>query len=183
MNKKLQQKWEKKLQKYGLGIDQPLTDNSEGEMADFTPVVVRGNAKNQDTARLRSSIDSDDLFMGAHQITKVREREREIPEWVMRNAGLQNILLLAFPRMHTHKKERKKAGVWARALYLYYRMRLPRQIVAKEMKIELSDLNNIIQRTGFLSQGLTKMGKVRKRKLIALQRTDEGLGEKGDETK
>jgi hypothetical protein len=172
MSDKLQAQWEKRLKKLGLGVYQPMTDNSEGETAPTT------GGETDAYAQLRTGIDGSDLFMEAFQITKVRTIQREIPEWALSNRKVQQILKTAFPRM-TYKD--KRAGRWARIIYLYYRMELPRQIVAREIGITEAHLNRTLQAINWVAAGRRSDGKPRK--VVSPPTPREGLGERGDETK
>lgn len=148
--KKLQAKWDRILAKKGLSICQPIVDNSEGEMAEFDQKTYANNnvvnhgspsdARRIDRNRLRGKVDGSDLFMSAHQIKKVRTREREVPVWVLSDAEVQKVLLRSFPNLNTNLKQRKAAGRWARIIHLYYRMKRPNSQVAKEMGVTVNAL-------------------------------------------
>ena len=162
---KLQAKWERILRERGLGVYQPMTDNSEGEMASVEHKAStkgreggRGRGNDLDFVKLRSKLDGSDGFMEGHQITKVRAMTREIPEWSLSNAEVQRVLLTAFPNLKTRFRQGKRAGRWARIIYLYYRMNLPRQIVAKEMKMGEDTLKTTIRNISRVANGLTVMG-------------------------
>lgn len=159
---KAQEKYERRLEKNGLGIYQPMTDNSEGELAE----VGSGSASpsNIDAlVKLRKTVDGNDIFMDGHQITKYRRMwDREIPEWAMSNAEVQRIVLSAFPKLKDNPRQAKKAGRWVRIIYLYYRMKQPHQIVAKEMKMKESTLTSTIRNISRVARGLTVMGKERR---------------------
>lgn len=190
IDKKLQDKWEKKLQKLGLGVYQPMTDNSEGELAEVDS--MSSNTKNPDHARLRTMMDGSDQFLnGGFEIKSVRTIDREIPEWAVNDKEVQRILKTAFPKLSlkhpTSKKEKvefkkriAKAGRWARIIYLYYRMELPRQIVAKEMGLSEPSIKSALQHINNVAKGLTARGNKRS----ATPPTPlEVTGERGDETK
>lgn len=141
----LQKKWEKKLQKYGLGVDQPMTDNSEGELAEVDSIPT--SAKHPDHARLRTQMDGSDQFLiGGFEVKAVRSLEREIPEWAINNEKAQQILLTAFPALNKTKAHRAKARRWASVIYLYYRMGLPQQIVMKELGMTKPVFRTMCQR-------------------------------------
>jgi hypothetical protein len=177
---KLEKKWEKRLVRAGLGVYQPMTDNSEGELADASSFKIKRGVS-PDHARLRESIDGGDQFMNAFQVTKVRKKiEREIPEWAMSNERVQKILLTAFPTLHRTKASRAKAARWARFIYLYFRMGQPQQIVMKEMNLTGPAFKTIHQRI----KAIAETGVARPRNQNATSRTaDVVLEKKGDETK
>jgi len=165
IDRELQKKWEKKLQSYGLGIDQPMTDNSEGELAQASSMPsVRGD-KHPDHARLRTKMDSNDQFLkGGFGIKTIRSLEREIPEWTANNEEVQKVITLAFPRMKRGKVKRyknKNAQRWASIIHLYYRMGLPQQIVAKELRISEHKLKRTLQSINRTKSGLRTDGKAR----------------------
>jgi hypothetical protein len=87
----------------------------------------------KDMARLRRRMDGDDRFMGAHQIKKIRTREREIPEWTLDDAEVRKVLLRAFPGLRTSQKQAIRAGRWMRLIHLFYRVQLSNSQVAREM--------------------------------------------------
>jgi hypothetical protein len=160
---KLEAKWERRLKKYGLGVAQPMTDHSEGEMADVPLGVNHPRGLSEKHMRLRATIDSSDRFMDAHQITKVRSMDREIPEWALSNKEVQRILLLAFPTLKTNPRQRARASMYNRIIYLYWRMRLPYTIVAREMGMSEVLLKRKIQTLTRLAKGLDNHGVPRKR--------------------
>lgn len=158
IDRELQKKWEKRLQHHGLGIDQPMTDNSEGELEQASSMPsVRGD-KHPDHARLRTMVDSNDSFItGGFEVKKVRSLEREIPEWALNDIELRKVLLAVFPKLSfTPPKEKKakreyqrrieKAGRWVRVIHLYYRMELPQQIVMKETGLTWLAMKGILRR-------------------------------------
>jgi hypothetical protein len=156
-DKKLQNRWEKKLKKCGLGIVQPLTDNSEGEMQ----VVTNGRIDKM--TALRKKVDGNDRFMDAHQIMKISTKEREVPEWALNDGEVQRILLVLFPSWKTHSRQRKRAGIYARIIHLYWRMKLPETVVTREMGISKILLDRKIQTLTRTAKGLNNRGVPRKR--------------------
>jgi hypothetical protein len=187
-NRKLQEKWEKKLQKLGLGVDQPMTDNSEGELAEVQPFTAT-NTRNPDHARLRTMMDGNDFFLkGGFEIKKIRSLERNTPSWALNNTKTQQIILTAFPKLtlnppkgqkakKAHQKRIEKAGRWVRIIYLYYRMELPRPIVAKELGMSESTLRSTLRNILRVSQGLTVSGETRKSKNATYPAPPEGREE------
>src|SRR5579859_1728966 len=147
IDKELQEKWEKRLQRYGLGIDQPMTDNSDGELEQVSSMPSARGEKHPNHARLRTKIDSNDQFLtGGFEVKKIRAREHETPEWALSNKKVQEILLKAFPTLHKTKPSRARAARWASVIYLYYRMGLPQQVVMRELKMTKPVFRTICQR-------------------------------------
>jgi hypothetical protein len=158
---KLQQKWEKILRDKGLGVDQPLTQNSEGDLAE----VEEG--PRDDNARLRKVLDGSDKFMDGYEIKTVRTIDRDIPDWALNLKEVKRVLLTVFPKISLrpgNKKRNFRAGRWARIIQLYYRMQLPQQIVMKEMGLTEPELKSTLQRMNRAALGLTGKGKARKRR-------------------
>jgi hypothetical protein len=176
-------KLEKRLVRAGLGVYQPMTDNSDGELAEDTSVSLKAGVS-QDHAKLRGSIDGGDQFMDAFQVTKVRKIEREIPEWVYSMTEIQRVLITAFPRLATLSKELlfkdKNAARWGQIINLYYRMNQPRQIVARELGMTEVDLKRMLLSITRAEKGLRTDGKAR---VVTPRTPNVVLEKKGDETK
>lgn len=152
---KLQAKWERILEKRGLGIYQAMTDNSEGDSAE-SPIAVHDNFK-----ALRQKVDGSDMFMEGHQIKKVRTEERETPEWAMNDKALEAIILRAYPKAKT--TQARKAGFSIRVAYLYYRMGMTYSQVAKEMGVSQNRVSMTLRGLNYTVQGRSKDGRPRKR--------------------
>jgi len=101
--------------------------------------------------------------MGGHEIKKIRKlQERELTgqkiEWAFNNKRVREILLLAFPNLNINEAQRRKAGRWARVIYLYYRMGLPRQIIEKETRMSEGALKTLLRNINRVAQGLRADG-------------------------
>lgn len=173
-DKKLLEKWEKRLKKAGLGVVQPLTDHSDdGES------LLNMAGSTDEMSALRKKVDGSDRFMEAHQIMKVATKDRVVPEWALNDKAVQRILLLAFPKLKTCPRQHARAGIYVRIIHLYWRMKLPLPVVAKEMKLtEMLTKRKILAITR-LAGGLTTFGGVRKRvtHLTPLEGNTEGRHE------
>lgn len=174
----LEKKWEEKLRRVGLGIYQPMTDKSEGEFTQ--PAQHHGDSKhNQDYSRLRTFVDGGELFMDGFEVKAFRSLDREVPEWTLNDKEVQRVLLAASPRLSLTEKNKRnkkrliKVGRWARLIYLYYRMRLPQQIIVKEMN----------QPWGTLKAILIRLNRMHKKINAPPPPTAEGQGEEQDEAK
>jgi hypothetical protein len=88
---------------------------------------------NEDLKKLRKKIDGNDVFMSAHQIKKVRTREKQIPSWTLRDKEIQKVVLRAFPNVRTNKTARKRAGRWVRIIHLYYRTHMTSSQISAEL--------------------------------------------------
>ena len=166
---KLEAKWERRLKKAGLGIVQPMTDHSEGE----SQLNMAGSQN--EMLVLRNKLGGSDRFMEAHQITKIRSMDREIPDWVFNNKEVQRVVLTSFPRLETRPRQRAKAAQWVRLIYLYYRMGLPMQVVAKELNVDKSLVKRWLLSINRAEKGLTNAdGKPRR---VTSPTTNEGSTE------
>jgi hypothetical protein len=94
--------------------------------------------RKKDMQRLRGKVDGDDNFMSAHQIKKIRTRERVIPPWTLNDKEVRKVLLRAFPSLHTSQSAARSAGRWTRLIHLYYRVQMSNSQVAKEMGMTLN---------------------------------------------
>lgn len=115
--------------------------------------------RRKDMNKLRRRMDGDDGFMTAHQIKKIRTRERKIPAWTLNDKEVQTVLLRAFPTLHKNRKVAKRAGRWARIIHLYYRVQMPINLLAREMG---------------MTKGSTKMMLVSIRRVAQGKRSDTG---------
>lgn len=146
--------WEKVLTSHGLGIDQPLTDNSEGPTGEPLDTIK------DRFEYLRKRFDGDDRFMKAHEIKKARGlySRRTAPDWTASDKSIQEVLLRAFPKLSTSEAQRKKAGRWLRAIYLFYRMRLPRKTAMKELGMNTDTWKALIRSIRRAAKGLRADG-------------------------
>jgi hypothetical protein len=101
--------------------------------------------RRKDMAKLRTRLDGDDNFMSAHQIKKVRTRERVIVPWTLNNSEVQKVLLRVFPRLRGSYRQAQQAGRWMRVIHLYYRMQLSYSQVAAELKIKKGTVLTLIR--------------------------------------
>lgn len=97
----------------------------------------------KDMNKLRGRLDGNDMFMSAHQIKKVRTRERIIPPWTLSDTEVQKVLLRAFPNWRKNKTQLRRAGRWVRFIHLYYRMQLSQSQVASELGISVGYVGRI----------------------------------------
>ena len=143
-----------------------MTENQEVHFQDvaFDPKLNRGSSEKE----LLKSFPEEDIedvrgFLSGFQIKKIRTEERELPEWVRTNEGIQRVLLAAFPHLQTSENQRKRAGIWARILYLYHRLGWPSSEIAKELGYKTrAPIDMAIMRIGRVAAGLTVHGTARK---------------------
>ena len=94
--------------------------------------------RKKDMAKLRKRMDGDDSFMSAHQIKKIRTRERVIPLWTLNDKEVQRVVSISFPDWRKNRVSKARAGRWTRIIHLYYRMQLSNSQVAKEMGMTIN---------------------------------------------
>jgi hypothetical protein len=113
-------------------------------------------------ARLRQVLDSNDPFMGAFQVVGpiVVDHSRSTPEWMFNNLALRQFLVEAFPKHKTNKKQRRRMGLWAWVIQLYFRMAL------KEKAVE-SELRGLLREMGLRTTTQTWARKNRGRKVYS----------------
>lgn len=111
-------------------------------------------------SELRTAIDGSDPFMtGGHQIiTKRSDSKKGNPAWAKNDAELRNILLKAFPKLHTDQKQRKAAARWLRVVSLFYRTGLTRGEVAEELGLKVDIVKQILIRVRRAANGKTAKG-------------------------
>ena len=97
-------------------------------------MTIRDKAtKRKDMASLRKRMDGDDRFMEGHQIRKLRARHRAVPDWAVNDELFRKILLRSFPGCDNSHRAARRAGRWARIVYLFYRMNFSYTYIAKEL--------------------------------------------------
>jgi hypothetical protein len=109
--------------------------------------------RKRDMARLRGRMDGNDSFMTAHQIKKIRTREREIPLWTLNDKEVRKVLLRSFPNLRTNNKAAISAGRWMRLIHLYYRVQMSNSQVAKEMNMTLNAVKMALKGIRRVAQG------------------------------
>ena len=178
--------WEKVLRSYNLGVNQPLTDSSDEEITVEPPRIARHSSltiKQNDMLHLRNLVDSDDRFMEGHEIKKAKgtQENRIAPSWALDNTKVREIILRAFPKALESEAQRRKAGRWIRAIHLYYRVKLLRSVVMRELGIR--DLNtwlSLIRSIRRVAEGRRADGKG-KRAMPSLVPLMREPGERGNE--
>lgn len=98
-------------------------------------------------------------YMYGFQIKRFRTGyKKDIPDWAKTYAGVQKILLTAFPRLHFCPKQRRGAGRWAQVLYLYYFKGFSQSQIAGEINTNAKIVNNILLRSSLVSKGFRADG-------------------------
>jgi len=91
------------------------------------------------------------------------KRMRRVPAWALDQERIKAILVAAFPRMETNPVQRRKAGRWARLIYLYYAVGLTRNKCAGELGISLSAVDSLLIRITRVVRGLSANGRPRRK--------------------
>jgi hypothetical protein len=95
---------------------------------------------------LRGSFDGQDPFMlMGHQILRPRvlRPSDRASEWTS-NKEVQKVLLRAFPKLRTDRRQRKRAARWTRIIHLYFRMNMTAGQVAVEMRLKRKTVENLV---------------------------------------
>lgn len=88
--------------------------------------------------QLRRRFDGSDQFMrgcsiGGNPRSGNRIRAMNPPEWAVNDKLLQQVLLRAFPKLHSKKTEERRALLWLEVVYNFYRLGLPARDIAMEL--------------------------------------------------
>ncbi len=109
-------------------------------------------------AKLRKVMDSTETFVGGHQIVHARTYKRQIPEWVLSDRKIREVVLRAFPNMVTSPRQRESALRWVSVIHLYYRMGYTRSQIAEEIGSTSLKVHNMIRAISRVSKGLRANG-------------------------
>lgn len=100
---------------------------------------------NKDFQQLRRVLGGNDPFTNhGHQIVVLRKRKRPVPEWVMSNVKIREVLLRAFPKLAINQRQRDRAARWARIIHLYFRLQWTHRQVADEIGQDADSVHNMI---------------------------------------
>ena len=146
--------WDEILAKKKLSVIAP--EDEEFETPEAIPELIRKPSRNKDYERLMTVIDGDDLFLfggRGHQIQKIRVLDRETPSWAMDNEAIRKMIDTVFPKWRKNSVQRKRAARWVGVIYLFYRVRLSRVLVAAEMRLPVETVKNILNRIRRTMQG------------------------------
>ena len=95
----------------------------------------------------------------AHQ-----RRMARVPEWANSDTEVRALLLRSFPKLKTDLAQKKRAALWSKVIFLYWRELWGGVDIAKEMKIPASMVYETIKRIKRAGAGLRTDGKPRTRK-------------------
>ena len=106
----------------GTGKRFKEVDGDDGHKSD---ALSLGNTL-PDYAELRKSFDGSEPFMRGHQISLIREVERDwdTPQWMMNDRLVERFLQLRFPNRNTDEVQ-ERVGRWRAVIWLYYRSGCP----------------------------------------------------------
>lgn len=115
-----------------------------------------------DLAQLRTKLDGDDQFMGAHQILKIRRPKKKVPSWANNDKKIQEFVRRSFPKMDTNTVQRQRAGRWVAIVYYYYRQNWGRLEIARKLGLSVAATAATIQRIQRAGEGQRTDGKGRR---------------------
>jgi hypothetical protein len=115
-------------------------------------------------------------ILDGHQVIAIRVNRKRPPAWTQNDEQVRAVLLRSFPKMHTDRVHRKRAGTWMRFIHLYWRYRgdggsmmsqrfvEPNKVytqrdIAKELKITLAQLKSLRTRIVRAGKGLPTDGR------------------------
>ena len=109
---------------------------------------------------LRRQVDTT-FPKGGFQDAKARTYERKVPLWTSSDAGIQEVLLRAFPNLDSNEAQREAAGRWNWIIQLYFRTGYTRGQIMEEMGLTASQINNYLCSILRVGKGLRTDGKPR----------------------
>jgi len=87
-----------------------------------TQAYDRSNNEYAAYLELLNKLDASEPFMhGGHKVVKPRHKIKTIPDWALDDGRIQEIVLRSFPKLRTDAKQRAKAALWVRVIFLYFR--------------------------------------------------------------
>ena len=102
-----------------------------------------------------------DEFCGEDQ----SQSNRKTPDWVYDDEKIKLLLLSVFPKLYENESHRRRAGTWARAIYLYHRVGLTANRVAFEMGVKEESIKTLLyNRLPCAAKGESLDGRGRKKK-------------------
>jgi len=100
-----------------------------------------GQERKADDLELRAMFGGDSQFMNAYQTKRIRTRAREIPAWTLDDKEVQKVLLRAFPKWRTNRRQSQQAARWASIINLYFRMEKSNRQVGLELEPKMKPKN------------------------------------------
>jgi len=111
---------------------------------------------------------SDHFMAAGHQIINSNRAyagpKRREDKWAYDDEAVRIVLYQAFPKLLTDKKQRERAGRWARIIQLYFRSGMSGGSVAHEMKINLERVRRFLKSMRHVAAGRTCNGAKKHRK-------------------
>lgn len=95
--------------------------------------------------KLGQQFDYSEPFMNGHQIVNARTYKRSVPEWAYNDAAVKDLLLTAFPKLKTDKRQATAAARWVSVIHLYFRMKYTRSQIAEELDSTVSRIDSVIR--------------------------------------
>lgn len=94
-----------------------------------------------------------DAFTGGFQVRTARSYTRKPQIWANSSLEIQKVLLTAFPKQATSPTQRIRAGRWARAIHLYFRLGYTYSQVAVELSMKPRLVSRMLYRIKRVQQG------------------------------
>jgi predicted DNA-binding protein (UPF0251 family) len=110
-------------------------------------------------------MDRMDPYIRGHQIeVGARRYDKDIPEVLKSNAGVQKLLTRTYPKWRENPVQMERAGRWMRAIQLYYRSGLTGHQAAEEMNLSDKVFWDMIKRIRRAANGLRTDGSGRRKR-------------------
>jgi hypothetical protein len=109
--------------------------------------------------QLRTCVDGDDQFMGAHQILKIRRPKKKVPSWANNDKKIQEFVRRSFPKMDTNTIQRRRAARWAAIIYWYYRQNFGRLEIARRLGMSINQVRGLLGHIKLAARGMKANGR------------------------
>lgn len=94
------------------------------------------------------------------------ERSRKTPDWAKSSKKIQDIIETSFPYLEVDMAQRSRAGLWVRAIQLFFVLGMSLADVATEMDLDEAQTKDILRSIKRVASGRTANGKERKKPKI-----------------
>lgn len=95
--------------------------------------------------QLLLKLDSKDGFIKGHSVKGPRRTSRRVPAWAKSEERIRAILRKSFPKWEENPVQRKRAGIWARLIQLFFVTGMTRGQVAEEMNLDYGKVKDTIR--------------------------------------
>ena len=116
--------------------------------------------------RIIPGLDRNELFQKGYLIRGApkgswKKRTENIPAWALNNKTVKELLLMVFPKMSSDRRQRDRAGRWARVIQIYFRAARPASETAHTLGISQKAVYDTVLRIRRAARGLRTTGRER----------------------